>query len=262
MPVSGPDILLYEKKDKIVTITLNRPERMNALSLELLDRMADAWVKFRDDEDAWVAIFTGTGDKAFSAGFDLIDQAERAQKGDVGRPLVLPSCTPATLNVWKPVIAAINGYAIAGGFMMAQHCDIRIAAEHAQFGIAETRWNMPAFWVVDLTRQLSLAHALEIALWGDGRMTAQRGYEIGWINRVVPKEKLMEEAFSWAERMLYLAPRCVRNLKEIIYRGFYTPPSEGIAFAKALEQNLVGMEDSIEGPKAFAEKRKPVFKNK
>lgn len=261
MPISGHDILLYEKKDRIVTITINRPERMNAMSVELIQRMADAWTRFRDDDDAWVAILTGTGDKAFSTGFDLIDQAERAKKGEVG-PLVLPFCTPATLNVWKPVIAAINGYAIAGGFMLAQHCDIRIAAEHVQFGIAETRWNTPAFWVVDLTRQLSLGHALEIALWGDGRLTAQRGYEIGWINKVVPKDKLMEEALSWAERMLYLAPRCVRNLKEIIYRGFYMPPSEGIAFAQALEHNLAGMEDSIEGPQAFAEKRKPVFKNR
>ena len=261
MPISGPDTLLYEKKDKIVTLTINRPERMNAISIELFERLGDAWSKFRDDEDAWVAILTGAGDKAFCSGFDLIDQAERARRGE-SPPTSVPPCTPLHLNIWKPVIAAINGYAIAGGFMLAQHCDIRIAAEHVQFGIAETRWNIGAFWVADLTRQLSLGHALEIALWGDGRMTAQRGYEIGWINRVVPKEKLMEEAYSWAERMLYLAPRCVRNLKEILYRGFYMPPSESIAFAQALEYNLQGMEDALEGPKAFAEKRKPVFKNK
>ena len=271
MPISGPEIVLYEKKDKIVTITINRPERMNAISIELTARLAEAWTKFRDDEDAWVAILTGVGDRAFCAGFDLIDQAQRDRGGERGGEtggggrrgmMTLPSCTPVTLDVWKPVIAAINGYAIAGGFMFAQHCDIRIAAEHAEFGIAETRWNLPAYWVVDLTRQLGLGHALEIALWGDARMTAQRGYEIGWINRVVPKEKLMEEAFSWAERMLYLAPRCVRNLKEIIYRGFYMPPSEGLAFALALEQNLAGMEDTIEGPRAFAEKRQPEFKNR
>ena len=262
MPVTGSDILLYEKKDRIVTITINRPERMNAISIELAEQMADAWAKFRDDDDAWVAILTGAGDRAFCTGFDLLDHAEKVQKGGTGRSKGLPPFTPLNLNVWKPVIAAINGYAIAGGFMLAQHCDIRIAAEHSEFGISETRWNMPAYWVVDLTRQLSLGHALEIALWGDGRITAQRGYEIGWINRVVPREKLMEEAFSWAERILYLAPRCVRNLKEIIYRGFYMPPSEGLAFAHALEQNLAGMEDSVEGPKSFAEKRKPMFKNK
>lgn len=261
MPISGPEILLYQKKEKIVTITINRPERMNAINYELLDRMHDAWIRFRDDEDAWVAILTASGDKAFCTGWDLIDQAERAKKGEDKISPLRPA-DPTDLEIWKPTIAAINGYAVAGGFMLAQHCDIRIAAEHAEFGISETRWNMPAYWVSDLTRQLHLGHALEIVLWGDARMTAQRGYEIGWINRVVHKEKLMEEAFSWAERMLYLAPQCVRNLKEIIYRGFYLPPSESKAFAKALEQNLVGMEDSIEGQTAFAEKRKPVFKNK
>jgi len=267
MPISGPDIVLYEKKDKIVTITINRPERRNAISLELAARLGEAWTKFRDDEDAWVAILTGAGDKAFCAGLDLIEQAggdsgsERRGGARRGK-MALPPCTPLDFDIWKPVIAAINGYAVAGGFLFAQHCDIRIAAEHAEFGIAETRWNMPAYWIVDLTRQIGLGHALEIALWGDGRMTAQRGYEIGWINRVVPQDKLMEEAFSWAERMLYLAPRCVRNLKEILYRGFYLPPSEGLAFALALEQNLAGMEDTIEGPRAFAEKRKPTFKNR
>ena len=113
-----------------------------------------------------------------------------------------------------------------------------------------------------MTRQLQLGHALEIALWGDARITAQRGYEIGWINRVVHKEMLLEEALSWADRMRYLAPACVRNLKQILYRGFDMTPAEGIVFADALEQNLIGMEDSIEGPKAFTEKRRPVFKNR
>ena len=113
-----------------------------------------------------------------------------------------------------------------------------------------------------LARYVALGHALEIALWGDGRITAQRAYEMGFINRVVPKDRLMEEAMSWAERMLYLAPRTVRNLKEIIYRGCVLTPEDGIAFGNALEQNLIGMEDSVEGPKAFAENRKPMFKGK
>ena len=107
-----------------------------------------------------------------------------------------------------------------------------------------------------------MGHALEIALWGDARISAKRGYEIGWINKVVPKEKLMDEAMSWAERMLYLAPRCVRNLKEIIYRSYDMHSSEAEAFSTTLEKNLFGMEDKVEGVKAFAEKRKPNFKNK
>jgi enoyl-CoA hydratase/carnithine racemase len=259
MPITGPDVLLYEKKNRIVTITLNRPERMNSLSLELLDRLAAAWVQFRDDEDAWVAVVTATGDKAFCTGFDLIDQAERDKKGETA-PLILPRFYPH--QIWKPIIAAINGYAVAGGWWLAQSCDIRISAEHAECGIGETRWNMPAYWVYGLPRRVSMGHALEIALWGDARISAKRGYEIGWINKVVPKEKLMDEAMSWAERMLYLAPRCVRNLKEIIYRSYDMHSSEAEAFSTTLETNLFGMEDKVEGVKAFAEKRKPNFKNK
>lgn len=259
MPITGPEILLYEKKDRVVTMTLNRPERMNALSLEIMGRLEEAFERFRQDDDAWVAIITGAGDKAFCAGLDLKDQAERDAKGE-GFPRSRPRFHH--LDIFKPMIAAINGFAIAGGWLIAQQCDIRIAAEHAEMAISETTWNLPASWVVDLTRQLHLGHALEIVLWGDRRITAQRGYEIGWINRVVPKNKLMEEAREWAERMCYLGPRCVRNLKEILYRGFYMPPSEGLAFADALEQNLFGMEDTVEGPKAFTERRKPRFKNK
>jgi enoyl-CoA hydratase/carnithine racemase len=165
-------------------------------------------------------------------------------------------------GLWKPTIAAINGYAIAGGWIMAQDCDIRIAAEHAELGISEVMWNLPVSGVACLTRQMHLQHALEVALWGDRRITAQRAYEMGWVNRVVPKERLMDEAMEWAERMLYLGPRAVRNIKQILYRGFYMPAMEGEAFGRALDQNLEGMEDSIEGPLAFAEKRKPQFKNK
>ncbi len=259
MPIKGPEILRYEKKDKIVVLTLNRPERMNALSIELAEMLEAAWKDFQDDDDAWVAILTAAGDKAFCTGFDLTDQAERDKLG-IPVPRKLPECTPR--GIWKPVIAAINGYAVAGGFWLAKDCDIRIAAENAELGISETRWNLPAPWLHDLTRQLPLGLALEIALWGDGRISAQRAFEIGWVNRVVPKAKLMDEAMSWAERMLYLAPRCVKNIKEILYRAYYMPPSEGEAFAVALEQNLQGMEDTVEGPKAFAEKRKAQFKNR
>jgi enoyl-CoA hydratase/carnithine racemase len=259
MPVRGSDILLYEQKGHVVTITLNRPERMNALSLELMQSLADAFERFRKDDDAWVAILTGAGDKAFCAGLDLKDQAERDARGE-GFPRDRPRFHH--LDIFKPIIAAINGFAIAGGWMLGQTCDVRLAAEHAEMGISEAMWNLPANWVVDLTRQIGLGHALEIALWGDKRITARRGYEIGWINKVVPKDKLMDEANDWADRMCYLGPQCVRNLKEILYRGYYMPPSEGLAFGQALEQNLYGMEDTVEGPKAFSEGRKAVFKNR
>ena len=258
MPTSEPDILIYEKKDKIVIITLNRPERMNALTLESMQRLIESWRRFDEDEDAWVAVVTGAGDRAFCAGADLVEMKERDEKG-----LGMPEWPRFYLTgTWKPIIAAINGHAISGGWALAQACDIRIASEKAEFGIAETRWNMPAGWVYGLTRQLNLGHALEIVLWGDARISAQRAYEMGWVNRVVPQDKVMDEAMSWAERMLSLGPRCVRNLKEILYKGLYMSPEEAEKFYAALETNLEGMEDTVEGLKAFAERRKPNFRNR
>lgn len=261
-------VLKYEPREngRIVVMTMNRPEAMNALSGDLMAALNEGWRRFAEDDDAWVAILTGAGDRAFCAGADLKQTAAaREQGGEIFRgrgggmnfvPLA------ESLNLWKPTIAAINGYAVAGGWMLAQQCDIRIAAEHAEMGIAEARWNMGAGWIHDLTRQIGLGHALEIVLWGDRRISAQRAYEIGWVNRVVPAERLMDEAMEWAERVLSLAPRAVRNFKEILYRAYYMEPLQGRAFARAIEQNLSGMEDSLEGPKAFAEKRKPNFKNR
>jgi enoyl-CoA hydratase/carnithine racemase len=120
---------------------------------------------------------------------------------------------------------------------------------------------MGAGWIHDLTRQISLTHAMELIMSGE-RLTAQRAYEIGWVSRVVPKEQLMDEAMMWARRILTLAPRSMRNLKEILYRAYYMDPVMGRAFGRAIEQNLVGMEDSLEGPKAFSERRTPNFKNR
>lgn len=257
MATSGSEQLLWEKKNKIVVMTINRPEKLNSINPELWEMLALAWERFQSDDDAWVAIITGAGDRAFCVGAELKDSLQ--DKVETARRWQVPRLF--FMEIWKPMIAAINGYAIAGGWMLAQKCDIRIAAEHAEFGISETRFNIPCSWVVDLGRQLHLGHALEIALWGDARITAQRGYEMGWINRVVPKERLMEEAMSWAERMLHLGPQSVRTIKETIYRGYYMPPSVGLPLALHLQSKLSDMEDTKEGRKAFFEKRKPDFKN-
>lgn len=256
MPLTGKDMLLYEKKDRIVTITLNRPERMNAFSEELHGMFYEAFQRFNNDDDAWVAIITGSGDKAFSSGADLKDESSTA---GAGRGLPKPWYV---MDIWKPMIAAINGYCVALGWMVAQKCDIRIAADHAQMGITEAQFNLSATFAADLVEQLNLAHVLEIVLWGDKLISAQRAYEIGWVNKVVPKEKLMEEAMSWAVRMTNLAPRAVRHYKEIVYRSLNMSPADRQAFAVALQADQAGMEDTIEGVKAFREKRKPTFKNR
>lgn len=258
MPIAGPDVLLYEKKDRIVTITLNRPERGNSLSVELMYKIIEAWQRFNEDDDAWVAIVTAAGNKIFCAGADLVELKEAFEK---------TNSTPKWpvfyhTGTWKPLIAAINGHASSGGWCLAQACDIRIASEKAELGIAETAWNQPAGWVFGLTRQMNLGHALEVVLWGDARITAQRAYEMGWVNRVVPPDKVMDEAMRWAERMLSLGPRCVRNLKEVLYSSYNQTPEQSEAFYHALESNLKGMEDSKEGSRAFVEKRKPKFRGK
>ena len=250
----------------IHVITLNRPHRLNAIGDGLSEALEKAFIEFRDDPDARVAVLTGAG-RAFCAGADLINTAETraAEAGESQRPSPAARRRNAvplseSLGLWKPTIAAINGYAVAGGFMYAMQCDIRIMAEEARVGIAETRWNMGgAGWMAPLTRQIGLGSALELILWGDTLYTAQRCYEIGWVQRVVPGDELLSTAMDYAERALVMAPRAVRNMKEALYRGYYMDPLEGQAFGNAIEQNLAGMQDSIEGPSAFSEKRRPRF---
>lgn len=247
---------------RIWVITLNRPERMNTIGGGMMERLVEIFLDYRDDPEARVAILTAAGDRSFCAGFDLRDVAARRTSGE--RPT--PTRGPTTivplaegLDVWKPVIGAINGYAIAGGFMLAMQCDIRIMAEHAKIGVSEVRWNLGSAWMMPLTRQIGLGNAMELCLWGDTQMSAQRAYEIGWAQRVVPKDELMTVAMQYADRMLDMAPRAVRNVKQMIYRGAYMDPIEGMRFGGALIQNLRGMEDSVEGPKAFLEKRRPNY---
>jgi enoyl-CoA hydratase/carnithine racemase len=265
----GPVVKIDRHEDgRIYVITMNRPHRMNSLGGGMGGALVEAFEEFRDDPNARVAILTGAGNKAFSAGADLIETAERRQAAEGRSAPAQPSpgsrrgLAPLSegLGLWKPTIAAVNGFAIAGGFMVAMQCDIRIMAEHARIGIAEVRWNMPgAGWMIPLTRQIGLGSALELALWGDTQYDAQRCYELGWAQRVVPGEQLMETAMSYAQRAVDMAPRAVRNNKQALYRGFYMDPLQGQAYGAALEQNLVGMRDSVEGPSAFSEKRRPNF---
>ena len=258
MTTEEPQELLVDKKEdgKIWIITLNRPDKRNALTLDMMYDLEETWKAYQGDEESRVAIITGAGDKAFCAGADLLTPPKAQRPG----PFRIPTFSPE--DVWKPTIAAINGHCIAGGALIAHDCDIRIAAENAEFGIAEAMRNMPASWVRDLTLHMSIGHCMELVLWGDQRVSAQRAYEMGFYNRVVPADRLMDEAMEWADRMLYLAPRAVWNFKEIIKRGAYMEPKLGRAFGQALEQNLRGMEDGAEAAAAFREKRKPVFKNK
>ena len=264
----GPVVKVDKLEDGgIYLITLNRPHRLNSIGDGLSEALYDAFVEYRDDPNARCAVLTGAG-RAFCAGADLINTAETREAEREGRdgppPIISRRKNPVplseTLNLWKPTIAAINGWAVAGGFMHAMQCDIRIMSEEAKVGIAEARWNMGgAGWMIPLTRQIGLGSAMELTLWGDTQYDAERCHQLGWVQRVVPQEMLLETALAYARRMLYLAPTAVRNMKQALYRGYYMEPLMAQQFGAAIEQNLQGMNDSIEGPKAFSEKRRPKF---
>ena len=252
--------IIYEKKDRIALLTINRPQALNALDPETLAEIDEASQDFNNDPDRWVLILTGAGDKAFCAGADLKS--------------TIPAMTGGTLKmeqpskrffseIYKPIIAAINGFCLAGGTEMILGTDIRIAAEHATFGLPEPRWGLVpiAGSHVRLPRQIPWCRAMEILLIGD-RITAQEAYLMGLINRVVPLPQLMPTALNIAERICQNGPLAVRTIKEICLRALSMPLEQGFVLESLLGQRLFESEDAKEGPRAFAEKRKPLFQGR
>src|SRR5580658_10033565 len=186
------ECVLLERDERIALITLNRPERLNAVNQQLWDEFGTALDTVHHDPDVWAVVVTGSG-RAFCAGADLGD----VDRTGVGEEALQAPARMYQLGLgllWKPVIAAVNGYALAAGWWIAQACDVRIAAQSAQFGIPETRWNLRADFVTDLTRIVGLGHALEIAMWGDRRISAERAYQMGFVNQVVPDTEVVNEA--------------------------------------------------------------------
>jgi enoyl-CoA hydratase/carnithine racemase len=251
--------LLYEKEDKIVTITLNRPESLNSYDWEQTQEFSEAIVKFRDDPDAWAAIITGAGDKAFSAGADLKKLVPAAQ--ETGQPEYVHIMTG--LRIYKPFIAAVNGLALGGGLETVLACDIRIAAENARFGVPEVRWSVIPGWggTQRLPRMIPWAKAAELLFTG-AAIDAQEAYRIGLVNLVVPLSELMPTAKEWARRICQNGPLALRAAKESMMEGINMTLDEGLKLEKSLVDKLLMTEDAKEGVKAFNEKRKPVFKGK
>jgi len=252
--------LLYEQEDKIVIITLNRPEAYNAFDPEQAAEFSEALIKFRDDPAAWVAIITGAGEKAFSAGADLKKLVPSAQaQGTVDTP---PNIMRG-LTIYKPLIAAINGLALGGGLETALACDIRIAAENATLGVPEVRWNLIPGWggTQRLPRVIPWGLAAEMLFTGE-RISAQEAYRIGLVNRVVPLAELIPTAKELARQICENGPLSIRAAKEAMITGIEKPLTEALMLEKGLIDNLLKTEDAQEGPKAFMEKRKPVFKGK
>ncbi len=249
--------LLYEKEDKIVTITLNRPDAMNSFDLEQLTEFHEALVKYQDDNDAWVAIITGAGDKAFSAGADLKKLVPALLEGG----LVVPPNIMKGMDIYKPFIAAVNGLAFGGGMELVLACDIRIAAEHATFGLPEVRWSIMPGWggTQRLPRMVPSAMAAQLLLVGDS-ISAQEAYRIGLVNEVVGAAELLATARRWADRIVQNGPLAVWASKQAMNKGINMTLDEGLKLEDLILEGLTATEDAKEGPRAFVDKRKPEFK--
>lgn len=260
------EFIKYEKADHIAHLTINRPEFMNALHPPAHAELARAWEGFETDDDAWVAIITGTGDRAFSAGMDLRNRAAANERGEQPQASVHPNrgfgglTNPRHSKIWKPIIAAVNGYALGGGLELAMACDIIVAAEHAQFGLPEPKRGIMAGagGVHRLPRQIPLKIAMGYMLTGR-HMAAQEAYRWGLVNEVVPLAELMPAAERWARDILECAPLSVRATKQAAMLGLEMTLEEAYNTQFPAQQKLQGSQDSREGIKAFAERRKPAW---
>ena len=259
-----------QKEDGVHVITINRPERRNALDLPHFGALADAWIDFRDDDDARVAIITGTG-KDFSVGADLksfvpmvtdnIDELASGKseiRADAGLVAVLRE-----FELWKPVIAAVNGTCVAGGMELLLGTDIRIASENATFGIAEPKRGLfpGGGTTVRLPRQIPFPWAMEILLTAEF-VDAETAYRMGIVNAVVSQDDLLDTAKDFARRIMANAPLAIEAVKRSVLSTLRMPLKEAFEFELMEAAKVFMTEDAKEGPRAFAEKRPPVWQRR
>jgi enoyl-CoA hydratase/carnithine racemase len=257
--------VLVEKKDRILKLTINRPEAMNSLDPETRNRLCECIDEFREDDDLWVAILTGVGEKSFCAGADIkkaigasLDQGVWGRR----KPFVNARDLYNVMeSVTKPIIAAINGYALGGGLELALCCDVRIASESAKFGLPEVGLGIipGAGGTQRLSRAVGVGHALNLTLMGN-RIDSQEAYRIGLVNRVVPPKDLMDVAQEAAETICKRGPIAVRFAKEAILRGAEMTLRDGLLLENLLSNLLRETSDAAEATQAFADKRPPEFK--
>lgn len=258
--------VLYEKRGHIAIITLNRPERLHALGRELSAELRDAETEFINDDDVWIGIYTGAGDRAFCAGRDLKEAAEQAavavpapgaratRKSSIGR---FEHIAP---DHGKPTIAAINGVAYGGGLEKALTCDIRIAAEGARMALAEVKVGLcPPGGSFNLPRLIGLSNAMWLLLSGEPA-DAHEALRIGLVTRVVPHAELMPTALAMAETIAANAPLAVRATRKLARLGLEMPLDYGRRMGASLIESVWTSEDSVEGAKAFVEKRAPEWR--
>lgn len=263
----------YERTGHVAVVTLNRPEARNALSPEVMVRLAEAWDEIAADDEVRVAIVTGTGDRAFCSGADLarlvpLMSGARQPEDDFDRrvlddPSLADRASLRVTDLDKPVIAAVNGAAIAGGMELLQGTDLRIAAEHATFGVQEVKWGLFPMGgsTVRLPAQVPYAVAMELLLTGQ-LIDAGRAYELGFVNRVVPAGEVMAETVRLAEVIAANGPIAVRAIKASAKACLGRPEREAMRTELQHGRPVFATEDAREGPRAFLEKRPPAFRGR
>ncbi len=256
MPEDGP--VRYSVEDGVAWLVIDRPERRNAIDRAVGAGLWDGFRRFDADPLARVLVLTGAGDAAFCAGADL---KEMASLGLQVPPADMAPHLGANIEIAKPVIAAVNGAAYGGGFLLAQMCDLCVAAEHATFAIAEARWGRGAPWAAPLPWLVPPRIAMELLLTAQP-IGAGRALEVGLVNAVVPAPALRREAGRLAATVAANAPLSVRAAKAMVYRSMGSTLREALGEGWRLFEPVYESEDAQEGPRAFVEKRRPVWRGR
>ena len=251
------DAVLFDARpDGIAIITINRPEQRNCLSLEVRQGLFAAWDHFENDPALRIAILTGSGEKAFCAGGDLKEMVERQLKVPQRDMFPVPY---ENITLSKPTIAAVNGVAFAGGWMIAQACDLCVASTAAKFAITEVKVGRGSPWAAPLIHMIPQRIFMEIVLTGKP-ITAERAYEIGLVNRLAEPGMLMDAALELAREVLEGAPLSVKAARETVMLATEMGRADALEAAKAAHEKCYNSEDAQEGPRAFSEKRKPEWR--
>ena len=251
----------YEKRDRIAYITLNRPDVLNAFNRPMHRRLREVWLDFREDDDVWAALITGAGDRAFSSGQDVNEVGARAS--DAARRSFWETWfgddLQSGLEVWKPIVAAVNGYCLGEGLTLILACDFRIASEQASFGFPEVTLGLATIvGAIRAPRLVGLGNALELLLTGD-RIDARHALQMGLVHRVVPQDEVKAEGERLAQRLCRNGPLAMRCTKEMAVRSLNMPFADAVRMGEGLRRIASQSEDVREGVLAFREKREPRF---